>query len=237
VSTRTLRILTALLVGAIALIAFAVSFEAISAYAAGVGAFPHSLRWCAPLLVDTFTVAACLVILARSRDGVRAVYAWSLVVTASTVSVALNVAHAPPHTAARLVAALPPAALLAALELVMSEARRLRVHPPPRSPRHPVRCRTPPSAPRVRWSGNSSPATRASVRSGSWRRPGWAAGARTSCSPRCGPRATGRSRGEDRPRPAGATRGNPAPTRGPAGCLLARAATSAPPPSRVAARS
>jgi hypothetical protein len=129
VSTRTLRTLTALLVAAIALIAFAVSFEAISAYAVAVGAFPHTLRWCAPLLVDTFTLAACLVILARSRDGVRAVYAWSLVVTASSVSVALNVAHAPPHTAARLVAALPPAALLAALELVMSEARRLRGAP------------------------------------------------------------------------------------------------------------
>ncbi len=128
-STRTLRTLTALLVGAIALIAFAVSFEAISTYAVQVGAFPRALRWCAPLLVDTFTLAACLVILARSRDGVRAVYAWSLVVTASTVSVALNVAHAPPHTAARLVAALPPAALLAALELVMSEARRLRGAP------------------------------------------------------------------------------------------------------------
>jgi hypothetical protein len=105
-SDRTLRTLTWLLVGAIALIAFAVSFEAISAYA----------------------VAACLVILARSRDGERAGYAWSLVVVASTVSVALNVAHAPPHTPARLVASLPPAALLAALELAMSEARRLRTH-------------------------------------------------------------------------------------------------------------
>jgi hypothetical protein len=123
---RTLRTLTWLLVGAIALIAFAVSFEAISAYAVAVGAFPRPLRWCAPLLVDAFTVAACLVILARSRDGERAVYAWSLVVVASTVSVALNVAHAPPHTPARLVASLPPAALLAALELAMSEARRLR---------------------------------------------------------------------------------------------------------------
>jgi Protein of unknown function (DUF2637) len=137
VSTRTLRTLTALLVAAIALIAFAVSFEAISAYAVAVGAFPHPLRWCAPLLVDTFTLAACLVILARSRDGVRAVYAWSLVVTASTVSVALNVAHAPPHTAARLVAALPPAALLAALELVMSEARRLRGAPASAEPAPP----------------------------------------------------------------------------------------------------
>jgi hypothetical protein len=125
-SDRTLRTLTWLLVGAIALIAFAVSFEAISAYAVAVGAFPRPLRWCAPLLVDAFTVAACLVILARSRDGERAVYAWSLVVVASTVSVALNVAHAPPHTPARLVASLPPTALLAALELAMSEARRLR---------------------------------------------------------------------------------------------------------------
>ena len=125
-SDRTLRTLTWLLVGAIALIAFAVSFEAISSYAVTVGAFPRPLRWCAPLLVDAFTVAACLVILARSRDGDRAVYAWSLVVVASSVSVALNVAHAPPHTPARLVASLPPAALLAALELAMSEARRLR---------------------------------------------------------------------------------------------------------------
>ena len=125
-SARTLRTLTWLLVGAIALIAFAVSFEAISAYAVAVDAFPRPLRWCAPLLVDAFTVAACLVILARSRDGDRAVYAWSLVVVASSVSVALNVAHAPPHTPARLVASLPPAALLAALELTMSEARRLR---------------------------------------------------------------------------------------------------------------
>jgi hypothetical protein len=133
-STRTLRTLTALLVAAIALIAFAVSFEAISAYAVQVGAFPRALRWCAPLLVDTFTLAACLVILARSRDGVGAVYAWSLVVVASTVSVALNVAHAPPHTAARLVAALPPAALLAALELVMGEARRLRGAPTSAAP-------------------------------------------------------------------------------------------------------
>jgi hypothetical protein len=137
VSTRTLRTLTALLVGAIALIAFAVSFEAISAYAAGVGAFPTALRWCAPLLVDTFTLAACLVILARSRDGVRAVYAWSLVVTASSVSVALNVAHAPHRLSAQLVAALPPAALLAALELVMSEARRLRGAPASAEPAPP----------------------------------------------------------------------------------------------------
>jgi hypothetical protein len=128
-STRTLRTLTWLLVGAIAAIAFAVSFEAISQYAVQVGAFPGSLRYCAPLLVDAFTVAAGLVILARARDGVRAVYAWSLVAVASAVSVALNIAHAPPTLAARLVAALPSTALLAAVELVLSEARRTRSTP------------------------------------------------------------------------------------------------------------
>src|SRR5215218_6857855 len=124
-----LRTLTWLLVGCIAALAFMVSFEAIAAYAGQVGWGRH-LRYAAPLLVDTFTLAACLVILARSRDGVRAVYAWSLLVAASAVSIALNVAHAPHNPPAQAVAELPPAALLAALELVMSEARRTRDRTP-----------------------------------------------------------------------------------------------------------
>jgi hypothetical protein len=199
-STRTLRTLTAVLVAAIALIAFAVSFEAISAYAVAVGAFPHPLRWCAPLLVDTFTLAACLVILARSRDGVRGVYAWSLVVTASTVSVALNVAHAPLHIAARLVAALPPAALLAALELVMSEARRLRARTasaePAARPAQPGELqasgeRTSRQVVRELLAGDQD-LTVERVREAT----GVAAAAPTSCSPRCGPRATGTAPGE-----------------------------------------
>ena len=130
-STRTLRVCTWLLVGAIALIAFGVSFEAIRDYAVRVGAFPHWLGWCAPLLVDAFTVAAGLVVLIRAREHVRAVYAWSLIAAASLVSVTLNIAHAPPHLAARLVAALPSTALLAAVELGMSEARRSRSAPQP----------------------------------------------------------------------------------------------------------
>jgi hypothetical protein len=88
--------------------------------------WPPSLAWIAPVLVDVVTLTAVLVIYNRSEDGVRAVYAWCLVVAASAVSVSLNVAHAPPTTPARLVATLAPAALLAALELVMSEARRTR---------------------------------------------------------------------------------------------------------------
>lgn len=123
---RWVHRLTVALVASIAALAFAVSFDAISSYSMAVGAFPRRLGWAAPLLVDTFTALAGLVILERSRDGARAGYAWTLLGLASVVSVALNVAHAPARLDARLVAALPPAALLAAVELVMSEARRVR---------------------------------------------------------------------------------------------------------------
>jgi hypothetical protein len=121
---RLLRAVTILLVLGVAGLAFVVSFEAISAFAVATGAFPPALGWCAPLLVDTFTAAATLVIWSRSRAGLGAGYARTLVAAATVVSLALNVAHAPDRLAARLVAALPPLALLAAVELVMSEARR-----------------------------------------------------------------------------------------------------------------
>jgi len=124
VAERLLRTLTVTLVLGVAGLAFVVSFEAISAYAVATGAFPASLGWCAPLLVDTFTAAASLVVWSRSRAGLGAGYARALVAAATAVSLALNVAHAPDRLAARLVAALPPLALLAAVELVMSEARR-----------------------------------------------------------------------------------------------------------------
>jgi Protein of unknown function (DUF2637) len=128
VAERLLRTLTILLVVSVAGLAFVVSFEAISAFAVATGAFPPSLGWCAPLLVDTFTAAATLVIWSRSLAGLGAGYARTLVAAATAVSLALNVAHAPDRLAARLVAALPPLALLAAVELVMSEARRALAH-------------------------------------------------------------------------------------------------------------
>jgi Protein of unknown function (DUF2637) len=124
VAERLLRALTIALVLGVAGLAFVVSFEAISAFAVATGAFPGGLGWCAPLLVDTFTAAASLVVWSRSRAGLHAGYARALVAAATAVSLALNLAHAPDHLAARLVAALPPLALLAAVELIMSEARR-----------------------------------------------------------------------------------------------------------------
>jgi hypothetical protein len=129
VAERLLGALTIVLVLGVAGLAFVVSFEAISAFAVAAGAFPPTLGWCAPLLVDTFTAAATLVVWSRSRARLGAGYARTLVAAATVVSLALNVAHAPDRPAARLVAALPPLALLAAVELVMSEARRALTHP------------------------------------------------------------------------------------------------------------
>lgn len=133
-STRQLRGLTWVLVGAIAALAFVRSFEAIAAFAADHGWAGRSAL-IAPLLVDTFTVAAMLVILARAQDRVRAVYAWVLLCSASATSIAINIAHAPDDWPSRVLAALPPAALLGSVELVMSEARRARgVQPRPIRP-------------------------------------------------------------------------------------------------------
>jgi hypothetical protein len=117
--------LTALVL-AIAALAYVVSFEAIRAFAIETAAFPSALAWSAPLLVDSFTTAASLVILWRYLRGEgwrEPWYAWSLVGAATAVSVALNVAHAPERLSAQLFAALPPVALLGALELLMSVAR------------------------------------------------------------------------------------------------------------------
>jgi hypothetical protein len=117
--------LTALVL-AISALAYVVSFEAIRAFAIETAAFPPELAWSAPLLVDSFTTAASLVILWRYLRGDAwrdPWYAWTLVAAATAVSVALNVAHAPERLAAQLFAALPPVALLGALELLMSVAR------------------------------------------------------------------------------------------------------------------
>ena len=117
--------LTALVL-AIAALAYVVSFEAIRAFAIETAAFPAELAWSAPLLVDSFTTAASLVILWRYLRGdawSEPWHAWTLVGCATAVSVAPNVAHAPDSTAAQLFAALPPIALLGALELLMSVAR------------------------------------------------------------------------------------------------------------------
>jgi hypothetical protein len=118
-----LRAIVSALVAAIAALAFLVSFRAISQFAVQTGAFPPSLGWAAPLLVDSFTLAASIEVLRSAMASQRAVYPWCLVAGATLASAALNVAHAPDHPAAEAVAGIPPVALLLALELLMRGAR------------------------------------------------------------------------------------------------------------------
>jgi hypothetical protein len=125
-----LRAVVSALVGAIAALAFLVSFRAISQFAVTTGAFPAHLGWAAPLLVDSFTLAASIEVLRSALAGQRAVYPWCLVAGATLASALLNLAHAPDHPAAQAVAGIPPVALLLALELLMRGARLyLRVYP------------------------------------------------------------------------------------------------------------
>jgi hypothetical protein len=104
-------------------VAFLVSFVAIRGVAMREGWSPL-LASAFPLLVDTMTILGGSLVLARARDGDRAVYGWVLVASASLVSLAINVGHAKPTMPAQLLAMLPPVCLLAAVEAVMSEARR-----------------------------------------------------------------------------------------------------------------
>jgi Protein of unknown function (DUF2637) len=102
-----LRAVVSVLVAAIAALAFLVSFRAISEFAVTTGAFPRSLGWAAPLLVDSFTLAASIEVLRSALARQRAVYPWSLVAAATLASAALNIAHAPDNPAAQAVAGIP----------------------------------------------------------------------------------------------------------------------------------
>ena len=65
----TLVVALSALMLAIGALAYLVSFEAIRAFAIQTAAFPPPLAWTAPLLVDSFTTAATLVILWRYLRG------------------------------------------------------------------------------------------------------------------------------------------------------------------------
>jgi hypothetical protein len=124
VMERRLHRLTAILVLSIAALAFMVSFEAIREYAARSGAVSPALAWIIPLLVDTFIIVASLSIWLRSLSGERSFFGSALLISAACGSLLLNIAHAPENIAARAVAIIPPAALIASFHVVMGELRR-----------------------------------------------------------------------------------------------------------------
>jgi Protein of unknown function (DUF2637) len=158
---RTLRrvrtiIVTALaaLVAVIALLAFVASFDKISAYAVAEVAWPTRLRWIPPLLVDSFTFVGTLLVVWLSLSATprrkATAYGWLLVATGTAASVIVNVEHAPPTLAGRIIAGSPPVALLLAIEALVLVLRYLLsdLTVSPAAPAHPS---PHPSAPSAAW--------------------------------------------------------------------------------------
>ena len=241
-----LRAIVSALVGAIAALAFLVSFRAISRVRRHRPApSPHSLGWAAPLLVDSFTLAASIEVLRSALAGQRAVYPWCLVAGSTLASAALNVAHAPDHPAAQAVAGIPPVALLLALELLMRGARLylgvqgVDSRPEPDTARERLRAwlTVNPSTPltareaaellgvsrsragvllQQERAGAQRPARRAAMTGLPASRPR----RRLAIVAASGPGLVDRMRGARTGLACGAAPGDPAPGRGPAGCLL-----------------
>jgi hypothetical protein len=117
-------------VAGIGALAFYTSFEAITAYARRSGGITPEHAWAVPLLVDSFIVVATGADLwfTTTRHQRRLWELWwpkALLAGAAGVSFVLNVAHVQAgNWAARGVAAIPPAALVLGVELLMLVLRR-----------------------------------------------------------------------------------------------------------------
>jgi hypothetical protein len=140
-----------LLAAGVAGLGYLVSFEAISSFVVRIGALPNSLRWCGPLLVDTFITLATLFLVWLALSGVRlrhcwdAYYAWTLIAVATIASAYLNAAHVQPvgpagavRWDARFSAGAVPFAVLASVHLLVSLLLRLLALPSPEDPAIPV---------------------------------------------------------------------------------------------------
>jgi hypothetical protein len=116
-------------VAAIGCLAFYTSFEAIRSYAVRSQGIAPEHAWTVPLLVNSFIVVAIGADLwfttTRTRRALWEQW-WPklLLGGAAGVSFVLNVAHAEPTWSARGVAAIPPAALVLGVELLMMVLRR-----------------------------------------------------------------------------------------------------------------
>ena len=131
--SRFRTILVAILGGAVSgigCLAFYTSFEAIKSYASRSSGIAPQHAWAIPLLVDSFIVVATGADLwfTTTKQQRRLWEIWwpkALLAGSAGVSFVLNVAHAESgNWAARGVAAIPPAALVLGVELLMMVLRR-----------------------------------------------------------------------------------------------------------------
>lgn len=104
------------LTAAVVIIPFIVSYGSLKDLAAANGVnYPFMY----PLMIDLSLIIFNLIALRSSLHGERNLYAWTLVVIATFISVVLNVVHAPQGILPMFMAALPPLFILAAFHLVV----------------------------------------------------------------------------------------------------------------------
>lgn len=117
-----LSVISGTLVGAIALIAFILSFDAIMHLAIDNGVNAR-LAWMVPLIVDGAMVVFSVSVMRATLAGEKTWQGWALIVAFTAVSVTFNIAHSNLTPFGIAIAALAPIALFATFETLMSQIR------------------------------------------------------------------------------------------------------------------
>ena len=121
-AVRWLSTATAILVGMLAIAAFALSFEALRDLAIVTGAIPNPKQaWLFPVLLDGGVIVFSLAALRASLTGSDRRWYMTLVVVVTLLSVAFNVAHATRGVIASVMAGMPPLLLFMAFESLMRQ--------------------------------------------------------------------------------------------------------------------
>jgi hypothetical protein len=146
---RAIGGLTAAVVGAVTALAFAQSFHALRSFAEAQRIVPAGWGWMFAATIDGFVLAALLTSLSLSLQGDRGAAPWAvrlLAVTAAAISLVFNLQHVPAGMARWGAAvppvAVPPVAVLAGLEVLLLQVRRVANRQSAAAPPSPVTGRT-----------------------------------------------------------------------------------------------
>lgn len=93
-SNKTISILTAILVGSLAIAAFVLSYSALRDLAADNG-ISETLSYIWPLPIDVSLIVFSLAVVRNSLQGERTLYPWALVTISTMALVGFGILHAP----------------------------------------------------------------------------------------------------------------------------------------------
>lgn len=117
-----LSIISGGLVGAIAIIAFILSFDAIMHLAISVGV-NERLAWMVPLIVDGSMTVFSVSVMRSTLAGEETWQGWLLIIAFTAVSIWFNVEHSNGSLFGMIIAALAPIALFTTFETLMKQIR------------------------------------------------------------------------------------------------------------------